>query len=78
MRRRTLVRMTHRADSGRANTMVWSCPLSLKLKLKLIGPCQTGNWRICNLLLSNGADVLAVNAEGDLPIDLVSDTKVRS
>lgn len=38
---------------------------------------NSGNWRICNLLLTNGADVLAVNAEGDLPIDLVSDTKVE-
>lgn len=38
---------------------------------------NSGNWRICNLLINNGADVLAVNAEGDLPIDLVSDTKVE-
>merc|ERR1712205_250516 len=38
---------------------------------------NSGNWRICNLLLTNGADVLAVNAEGDLPIDLVADTKVE-
>jgi protein phosphatase 1 regulatory subunit 16A len=36
-----------------------------------------GNWRICNMLFSNGADPLAVNAEGDLPFDLVNDTKVE-
>ena len=36
-----------------------------------------GNWRICNMLFSHGADPLAVNAEGDLPFDLVNDTKVE-
>jgi ankyrin repeat protein len=36
-----------------------------------------GNWRICNLLFNNGADPLAVNAEGDLPLDLVADAKVE-
>jgi len=38
---------------------------------------HSGHWRICTLLLNNGADPLAVNAEGDLPIDLVGDTKVE-
>lgn len=36
-----------------------------------------GNWRICNMLFSHGADPLAVNAEGDLPFDLVNDLKVE-
>lgn len=38
---------------------------------------QGGHWRICNMLVNNGADPLAVNAEGDLPIDLVGDQKVE-
>eukprot|EP00039_Didymoeca_costata_P018659 m.334435 g.334435 ORF g.334435 m.334435 type:complete len:366 (+) comp17354_c0_seq1:197-1294(+) len=38
---------------------------------------QGGHWRICNQLLNNGADPLAVNAEGDLPIDLVGDQRTE-
>jgi protein phosphatase 1 regulatory subunit 16A len=34
-----------------------------------------GHWRIANFLLSNGADVTAVNADGDLAIDIVEGEK---
>jgi len=37
--------------------------------------CSAGNWRVANMLLTNGADVTAVNADGDLPIDLCADAK---
>lgn len=36
-----------------------------------------GHWRICNLLFNSGADPLSVNCEGDLPIDLVGDTRTE-
>eukprot|EP00048_Salpingoeca_helianthica_P006060 m.94543 g.94543 ORF g.94543 m.94543 type:complete len:375 (-) comp13862_c1_seq3:1657-2781(-) len=36
-----------------------------------------GSWRVVNFLVSQGADVTMVNADGDLPIDLVADAKVE-
>eukprot|EP00050_Salpingoeca_kvevrii_P005829 m.285872 g.285872 ORF g.285872 m.285872 type:complete len:431 (+) comp11468_c0_seq1:1-1293(+) len=38
----------------------------------------SGAWRIANFLISHGARVDAVNCEGDLPIDLVADSKVEN
>ena len=38
---------------------------------------SAGNWRMANFLITNGADVQAVNVEGDLPLDVVTDSKVR-
>lgn len=40
-------------------------------------PTTSGAWRICNKLLEAGADPTAVNANGDLPFDLCSDTRVE-
>lgn len=37
-----------------------------------------GSWRVVNFLLGQGADVTLLNAEGDLPIDLVADAKVEA
>ena len=34
-----------------------------------------GHWRICNFLISNGADVTFANADGDLAIDIVEGDK---
>lgn len=39
--------------------------------------CASGNWRVASSLINNGADVQSVNSEGDLPIDLVCDSKVE-
>ena len=36
-----------------------------------------GNWRIMNMLLSHGADVTAVNADGDLAFDIAEGKKSR-
>ncbi|EDQ91617.1 uncharacterized protein MONBRDRAFT_2724, partial [Monosiga brevicollis MX1] len=32
-----------------------------------------GHWRLVNFLLSNGAELTAVNSEGDMPVDLAED-----
>ena len=38
-----------------------------------------GNWRIAATLIRHDADITAVNADGDLPIDLVEDSdKLRN
>eukprot|EP00054_Salpingoeca_dolichothecata_P001751 m.20526 g.20526 ORF g.20526 m.20526 type:complete len:522 (+) comp12493_c0_seq1:104-1669(+) len=36
-----------------------------------------GHWRVTNFLLSHGADVTSINADGDLPIDLVEGEKTE-
>lgn len=38
---------------------------------------SAGNWRVVTYLMNEGANVGAVNAEGDLPLDLVTDPKVE-
>lgn len=37
-----------------------------------------GHWRVVNFLLSNNANILAVNADGDLPIDIAEGDKVTN
>lgn len=37
-----------------------------------------GHWRVVNFLLSNNADILAANADGELPVDIADGEKVES
>ena len=36
-----------------------------------------GHWRVMNFLISSGADVCAVNADGELPLDIVEGKKSK-
>jgi hypothetical protein len=39
---------------------------------------QPGSWRLCNTLLSRGADPTLINTEGDLAVDIAYDSRTES